>query len=435
VRLNAAVKYQEKTHEGATAARITPEQQLRRSVAACMLWEDSFYENGQDITARISALVPKCRPEYAAAVAYEARTKMKLRHAPLLVVREMARHAGHKALVGKLLADVIQRPDEITEFLAIYWKAKKQPLAKQVKRGLAKAFLKFNEYSLAKYNRDGAVKLRDALFLCHAKPDTKEREELWKRLVDGNLATPDTWEVALSGGQDKKEAFTRLMAEGKLGALAFLRNLRNMQEAGVSKATVSAYASSMQVDRVLPFRFITAARVVPPWEDVLEPLMMKCLAEQPKLPGRTILMMDVSGSMNYRLSAKAETTRMDAGFGLGVLLREVCEQVEIFTFSNALMHCAPRRGFALRDEMKNSQPHSGTYLSQAVAKVNQIQDYDRIIVITDEQSADGVGTPKGLGYVINVATYRNGVGYGKWTHIDGWSEAVIDYIRESESIG
>jgi len=31
-----------------------------------------------------------------------------------------------------------------------------------------------------------------------------------------------------------------------------------------------------------------------------------------------------------------------------------------------------------------------------------------------------------------VAGYRNGVGYGKWTHIDGWSEAVIEYIRTLE---
>ena len=31
-----------------------------------------------------------------------------------------------------------------------------------------------------------------------------------------------------------------------------------------------------------------------------------------------------------------------------------------------------------------------------------------------------------------MASYKNGVGYGKWTHIDGWSEAVIEYIRALE---
>jgi hypothetical protein len=58
--------------------------------------------------------------------------------------------------------------------------------------------------------------------------------------------------------------------------------------------------------------------------------------------------------------------------------------------------------------------------------------YDRIVVITDEQSADRVPTPKGKGYMVNVASAKNGVGYGEWMHIDGWSEAVIEYIRESE---
>ena len=56
-----------------------------------------------------------------------------------------------------------------------------------------------------------------------------------------------------------------------------------------------------------------------------------------------------------------------------------------------------------------------------------------MVVITDEQSHDRVNAPRGRGYVINVASNRNGVGYGEWTHIDGWSEAVIDYIAELES--
>ena len=61
------------------------------------------------------------------------------------------------------------------------------------------------------------------------------------------------------------------------------------------------------------------------------------------------------------------------------------------------------------------------------------EPYDRIVVITDEQSADRVPAPTGRGYMVNVASAKNGVGYGRWTHIDGWSEAVIEYIRELES--
>ena len=89
-----------RTHEGAPAAIITPEQALRRSVLACMLWENEFYEEGIGIAGRIRELVPKVAAEKVASLAVEARTAMKLRHVPLLLVREMARHATHRGLVA-----------------------------------------------------------------------------------------------------------------------------------------------------------------------------------------------------------------------------------------------------------------------------------------------------------------------------------------------
>jgi len=103
-----------------------------------------------------------------------------------------------------------------------------------------------------------------------------------------------------------------------------------------------------------------------------------------------------------------------------------------FTFSDNLVEVAPRRGFALRDALHMSQPHSGTYLGRALENIRE--KYDRIIVITDEQAHDHVPGPRGRGYVINVASNKNGVGYGPWTHIDGWSEAVVDYVRAMEQI-
>src|SRR5215471_13380891 len=193
----------ERTHEGAPARHISPELQLRRSMLACMLWEDQFYEDGVAIAGRIRELVAQIPAEKVAALAVEAREKMKLRHAPLLLVREMARLKTHRHLVAETLARVIQRADELAEFVALYWSEGKQPLSAQVKKGLASAFTKFDEYALAKYNRAAPVKLRDVLFLCHAKPLDQAQADLWKRLVDGELATPDTWEVSLSAGADK----------------------------------------------------------------------------------------------------------------------------------------------------------------------------------------------------------------------------------------
>jgi hypothetical protein len=222
------------THEGAPAVRISAELALRRTVMACMLWEDQFYEDGVSIAARIAELVPQVKAECVADVAIEARERMKLRHAPLLLVREMARHASHRHLVATTLVRVIQRADELAEFLAIYWKDGRRPLSAQVKKGLAAAFTKFDAYQLAKYNRDGQVKLRDVLFLTHAKPTTAEQALVWHQLVEGRLPPADTWEVRLSAGDQKRETWELLLLEHKLGALALLRNLRNMHAAGVS---------------------------------------------------------------------------------------------------------------------------------------------------------------------------------------------------------
>lgn len=426
------------TAEGGRAVKIDAERQLRRSVAACMLWEKQFYESGEQIADRIQALVPQCRPEFVAACAFEARTKMRLRHVPLLLVACMAKHAKHAKLVSKLLPDVIQRADELSEFVAIYAKVNgvtpnnvKKKLSAQVKLGLASAFQKFDEYALAKYNKDADVKLRDVLFLCHAKPKDAAQDALWKRLIGGKLASPETWENRLSRGEDKKAVFEEMLSNGQLGALAFLRNLRNMTEAGVSRNLIEGYASAMKTERVLPYRFISAARAAPTLEPVLEKLMLSSLEGKEKFAGRTVVLLDVSGSMTSQVSGKSDITRLDAACGVGILLRELCEDVRIFTFSDAVVEVPARRGFALRDAVISSQQRGGTRLGKAVAFVNTIE-HDRLIVLTDEQSSDKPPAPVAKGYVINVASNQNGVGYGPWRHIDGWSEAVLDYVHASE---
>jgi len=421
-----------RTHEGAPAKQISAEQQLRRSVLACMLWEDQFYEDGVAIAGRIRELVAKVSAEAVAALAVEAREKMKLRHAPLLLVREMARLASHRHLVAETLTRVIQRADELSEFVALYWSEGKQPLSAQVKKGLAAAFTRFDEYALAKYNRPAPVKLRDVLFLCHAKPLDEAQAALWKRLAEGELATPDTWEVALSAGADKREAWERLLNENKLGALALLRNLRNMAEAKVDHKLIAGALGRMKTERVLPFRFIAAARYAPQWETELEQAMFRSLEGAAKLPGRTVLLVDVSGSMDAQLSRRSEMRRNDAAYGLAVLLREIAEEVSIYSFSDDLVRVPSRRGFALRDAINASQRHNGTYLGKALAGLKE--QYDRLIVITDEQSHDPVPNPKARGYMLNVASYQNGVGYGAWMHVDGWSDSVIEYIRAAEAV-
>lgn len=449
MRLNTAVESAPiHTHEHGRATRTDDFHALKRSVLACMLWEDGFYEKGSNVAQRIAELIPKVKPEQVAAMACEARDRMNLRHVPLFLIAELSKVKGSGALVADALAHVIQRADELSEFLAIYWRDKRHPLSAGVKRGLARAFGKFDAYRLAKYNRENKIKLRDVLFLTHAKPKDVEQAELWKKLVAGELESPDTWEVALSAGGAKKDVFERLLSEGKLGGLAVLRNLRNMLQSGVDE-TMIRERLAQGAARAFPYRFVVAAKFAPRIEDAIEVAMYKAVEQLEALPGKTGLLIDVSGSMDYRLTSankssyfnqgevatKEDTSRIDVAAGLAILLREKAEYVRVATFSTNVVEVPARRGFALRDAIAKSQEHGATHLRAALDALRKHWlDLDRIIVITDEQSQDGIADAwLDKSYVVNVASNEHGVSYrNRWRHIDGWSERVIDFIRENE---
>jgi 60 kDa SS-A/Ro ribonucleoprotein len=272
------------------------------------------------------------------------------------------------------------------------------------------------------------VKLRDALRITRPKPADLDQAELWRKLVKGELATPDTWEVELSKGGDKKASWSRLLSEGKLGGLAMLRNVRNMAKAGVAEGEIRAGLRDSKAGRLLPINFIASARHNPQFEPELEAKFFECFAGRERLGGKTIILVDVSGSMDSALSAKSEMKRMDVACSLAMIGREMLSDLRVFTFSNNLVEVPGRRGFALRDAITSSQPHGGTQIGSAV---HALPARDRLIVITDEQSHDLV--PQMKGYMINVASNKNGVGYGQWLHIDGWSDKVLEYIVKYEA--
>lgn len=421
-----------------TKAVYTPaaEEKLRRAVLSTLLWEDQFYENGKLISQRIEELAAEVSPEQLAKIADEARNQHHLRHAPLFLAVQLVKHgAGKQGLVADTIDKVVQRADELAELVSLYWLKGKRPLSSQMKKGLAKAFNKFSAYSLAKYNRDGAVKLRDVLFLVHPKAKDSEQQKVFDKLASNTLESPDTWEVGLSAGADKKTTFERLLSENKLGYLALLRNLRNMEQAGVDRTLVrEAILARRGAERVLPFRYVAAARAVPSYEPALDSALLAGINELPRLDGRTVVLVDVSGSMGSLLSGKSDLTRMDAACTLASVLN--CEDVRIFSFSDRVVEVPARKGMAGVQAIKSSQRHNSTALAEAVRQVNQMKDVDRLIVITDEQATDGrVPTPSAKkAYMINVASSTNGVESGRWSRINGFSENVIRWIYETEKL-
>ena len=423
-----------RTHEGGPAVTGNALAQLRRSVLSCLLWEDEFYEDGESIAARIEAAAEKVTLEELAALCVEARSQFNLRHVPLLLLTVLVKRGSGNPLVGRTITRTIQRADELAELLAIYWKGKRCPLSAQLKAGLAGAFQKFDQYQLAKYDRANAVRLRDVLFLSHAKPKDAEQAALWKLLAANELPTPDTWETELSAGKDKRATWERLLREDRLGYLALLRNLRNMVKVDVPTDLIEkAVLARKGAERVLPFRYVAAARAVPRLEPVLDQALVASLAGAMPLPGRAIVLVDVSGSMDAKLSGKSDLTRMDAA---ATLASVIPGDVRVFTFSDRTVEVPPRKGMAGVAGIVGSQPHHGTRLGAAVEYVSKLP-MDRLIVITDEQAHDEVGTgPTGkFGYMLNVASYQNGVGFGKWVRINGFSEQVIRFITEFEVEG
>jgi 60 kDa SS-A/Ro ribonucleoprotein len=459
---------------------------LRRSVLACLLGENLAYANGKTVMDEIARLIPTIEPSIVAELAVEARTKQKLRHVPLFIARIMAALPNHKAFVGDLLPQIILRADELSEYVAIYKKDTKGKfkLSAQSKIGLAKAFNRFSPYSLGKYKDEKKeVSLKDVLFLSHPKPLNKVQDHVWKELIGGycencwkmdpekkqvskkskkphefcecgqykeaKLAIPDTWETELSAGKDKKATWERLILEGKLGANAFLKNMRNMEDVKVEPSIIRTGLLSLKGEWLLPLDFLKAAKYTPRYENEISDAMVRTLSSGTKLPGYTIFIIDVSGSMSSPVSSKSQFTRRDVASAMAMLAAESCERISVYatagsdgyrTHKTALL--PPRHGFALADEINNAMVGSGGIFTRQVleyVKSQEREHVDRIIIFSDSQDCDRQASKKPTpwadkNYIVDVSAHTPGVNYdGLWTaEVSGWSEHFLAFIAALE---
>ena len=212
--LKAKAKNLLHNHEGEKAYALSPAMELYAAVVTSSL-SDQFYVKADQKIECLRYLIAQNKPEFVAKLAVCARQHMHLRSVPLVLAVELAKvHAGDQ-LVGKMLAKIVKRADEITELLAYYQAAntrsdlkKLNKLSKQIQKGLAQAFNSFDEYQFAKYNRATEVKLRDALFLVHPKAKDEAQQAIFDKIVNDELQTSYIWEVELSvlgqKGFDKK---------------------------------------------------------------------------------------------------------------------------------------------------------------------------------------------------------------------------------------
>ncbi|BAV09543.1 TROVE domain-containing protein [Filimonas lacunae] len=355
-------------HQGAKAFLFTPEMELYTAVATTLL-TDACYEKADARLKRMQDLMQKVEPQFVAKLAVYARNKMYLRTAPVVMATELAKlHQGDR-LVSKTIAGIVQRPDEIMELLACYQAFNKRTatkklnrLSKQVQKGLAVAFNRFDEYQFAKYNRSTTVKLKDALFLVHPKPKDDAQQALFNKIVADTLATPYTWETELSAlGQQSYESeavkkaaikakWEELIDSRKLGYMALLRNLRNIMQAEVSgehMQKVTDYLSNenaVKQSKQLPFRFLSAYTEVKQLQSFYTGAVMNALEAAVQISiqnmeglgndTRVVIACDTSGSMMQAVSPKSVVQLYDIGLMLGMLLQLKCRQVQTGMFGD-----------------------------------------------------------------------------------------------------
>lgn len=476
-------------YEGEKTFVLTPEMELYTAVVTTAL-SDKFYETGTERLERIRTLIAKSDPAFVARLAVYARDVLHLRSVPLVLVVELAKlHQGDN-LVSRLTNRVVQRADEITELLALYGQANGRKgnkqlnqLSKQIQKGLAAAFNKFDEYQFAKYNRAAQVTLKDALFLVHPKAKDEDQQALFNKIVQNELDTPYTWEVELSAlGQlryvneaVKRAAFSEkweeLIFSKRLGYMATLRNLRNILEAEVSQEAINSVyeylsdAGAVAKSRQLPFRFLSAYRELKSVQHgqvskVLEALERAALHSAANIAGydettSVVIAADVSGSMQRPISAKSKVQNFDIGLMLAMLLQHRCANVITGMFGDKwkVINLPRTQVLANVEEFHRREGEVG-YSTNGYLVVKDLLDrrkmVDKIMIFTDCQLWNSNGSQENIAdlwsqykriaphaklYLFDLAGYGTvplNVQRDDVYLVAGWSDKIFDVLNAVE---
>lgn len=423
--------------------------------------EDKFYEKGEDRQGRICQLVRQNSPQFVANLAIVARREFNLRSVSHLLIGELAKTHNGDSLVKDTIIACANRPDDLTELVAYVG----TPLPKQVKRGCRNALLKFNRYSLAKYRGEGkGVSLVDLFNLVHPKVQhaDKEQKKAWKDLMEGNLASFDTWEVEISKPgteKEKKKRWEKLILEDKMGYMALLRNLNNFIKYDISaKALDKVVEILTDQDRiessmVLPFRFWTAYNSVSGNGNrkllgAVAKAMEGAVSNVPLLKGRTLVAVDSSGSMEM-----GEDPAMPKAAIFAAALWKANPDSEIILYDTSVYQTRINDFTPIIDIAKKliDEANGGGTETSLVFQYarEQKKAFDRVIIISDnaswqesrydssvqaeyERYKRDTGTDPFV-YAIDIQGYgTKDLTGGKVFHLCGWSERLLDFVGQAE---
>lgn len=467
------------------------EQQLFELLVSSIYGGDSMYERDVDRQARLRQLMAQAVANGSIAfitnAIIAARTAFNMRTLPIvmtvLYAAQLRRQNVSDGFLRRLVCDVIQRADEITDMMAfaltVFGDKKNLPMA--LKRGIADAFNKFSEYQFAKYDRDGAVKLRDVLFMVHPKPKNEQQGEVFARMRDKNLATPYTWEVELSRngqlpeGERKTDAevWTELLQSKKLGYMALLRNLRNIHQAGVDDDTLQERVYNVLSDpaevaksKQLPFRFATAFENTKEIGSTkltraLSKALDASLSNTPVLGKKVWLILDISGSMKgkYMYHHGAEIgpdapIYKAALFTAALFKAHGVEEVRLTLFSTGAKHVTvnPEDSIlSIHQNLMKLASGGGTNLDSALNLAPTLRMVpDTVVLMSDMQvdHRDISSSAQRIQQLFPKDTLKIAFNFNAeqstpvgplrgWYQLAGWSERVFDFVeamRNGDSI-
>ena len=445
------------TAEGGAGFTRDPKSELFLLAVSNMVGEKTFYEGGKGRDERYESLirtVVAADPGWVARFVPYLRNTMNMRSASLVMAAEYVRAGGPGGRA--VVAAALVRADEPAELLGYWIGHYGKHLPQPLKRGLADAARRlYNERNALKYDSAGAaVRFADVIELSHPKPTAEWQGKLFAYLIakrhnrenislDGlpTIASHDvtadlsqeelraliasdeetlaaggwTWE-ALSTKYGKLDAAFWEAMIPNMGIFALVRNLRNFDDTKVghdARAKVVAKMSDPEViakSRMFPLRFYSAWKNTGSmnWGGALETAIGHSLKNVPSLKGRTLILVDISGSMDSALSDKSKALRYEVAGLFGGALALRAEHADLFAFeTNA--HAVNHRGYEsvirLMEAISQAGPHGGTNTWQSVHAT--YGGHDRIVIITDEQAHAGYSAlPDVPVYTFNVAGYK-----------------------------
>ena len=462
MKFNSTATIKTTNKSGHVAYSMNDKTKLITQVTTSFFNEEKFYgDNTKDMVETIKRVV-KNDPEFVSKLAVFARRVFNMRSVSHVLVGYLANIPEGKPYVKKTAKGVVLRGDDVTEILSFYLNTFGKPLPNSLRKGLKEVFVNFDAYTLAKYKGEGHdVKMRDVLCLCRPHPKDDAQSAMWKKLLEGTLETPYTWESELSAKGNKKEVWEELISSGRLPYMAALRNCRNVVTAQPDNLDdylkFISDPKMVEKSKQLPFRFLSAYRTNAQAStkvlDALEDAAEASIKNLPKLPGKTVIAIDTSGSMGSRLSKNSDVMCCDISMLLGLIASKICDDAVVYTFNTTIEQLAvSKRNGLLYTTMHQSCPGGGTNMSLPFQLLmNKHIKCDRIIILSDNECNSGYSWYSSKPVQALADEYRKATGCDIWVHaidlqgygtqqfhgsktniISGWSEKVFDFILMAE---